>query len=126
MTAAKFMDVVVARLPSMRTTSSRGSISLNPSQNGGTLQPPRSPSKPTSVKSVSSIFQMLLRALFTAAREIGIRSASDVVVARLPACARQAAEAVSVCTQVKMEDAPQIVQNSKVRMSRFSDTSSTT
>ena len=48
------------------------------------------------------------------------------VIAKLPDCAQQAADAVSACAQVKMEDAPRLVKNSKVRMSRLTDTSSTT
>ena len=48
------------------------------------------------------------------------------VISRLPDCGGQAANAVSVCTQVKMEDAPKIAQFSKVRMSRHMDTSATT
>ena len=48
------------------------------------------------------------------------------VIARLPRCDGQAVDAVSANTQVKLEDAPHIAQNSKVRMSRYVDTSSTT
>ena len=48
------------------------------------------------------------------------------VVSRLPWCAGQAADAVSVCTQVKMEDAPKISENSKFGMSRHLDSSTTT
>ena len=48
------------------------------------------------------------------------------IISRLPGCSGQAADAVSAYTQVKMTDAPQIAQNSKVRMSRYMDTSSTT
>ena len=48
------------------------------------------------------------------------------VIARLPD-ARQAADAVSALTQVKMKDAPKLLQlPSKVKMSRFLDTSSAT
>ena len=49
------------------------------------------------------------------------------VFAKLPDCERQAADAVSAYTQVKMEDASRIAQNPKVRMSTceyaFQDTS---
>ena len=48
----------------------------------------------------------------TAAKVVDIKS-------RLPACAGQAADAVSAYTQVKMEDAPTLLKNSKIRMSRF-------
>ena len=48
------------------------------------------------------------------------------IISRLPGCAGQAADAVSAYTQVKMEDAPQIIENSKIRMSRHSDSSTTT
>ena len=48
------------------------------------------------------------------------------VIARLPGCEGQAADSVSAYTQVKMEDVPQLLKNSKVRMSRCLDTSSTT
>ena len=48
------------------------------------------------------------------------------IISRLPGCSGQAADAVSAYTQVKMTDAPKIAQNSKVRMSRYMDTSSTT
>ena len=47
------------------------------------------------------------------------------IVSRLPACAGQAADAVSACTQVKREDAPKLLKN-KSRMSRFMDASTTT
>ena len=60
-------------------------------------------------------------------------SASQMTVAkvmdmrsRLPGCAGQAADAVSACTQVKMEDAPSLLKNSEVRMSRNLDTSTKT
>ena len=49
----------------------------------------------------------------------------DVFV-RLPDCAGQAADAVSAYSQVKLEDAPGLIKNSWVRMSRRMDTSSTT
>ena len=48
------------------------------------------------------------------------------VIARLPSCEGQAADAVSAYTQVKMEGAPRLLKNSKNRMSRRLDTSSTT
>ena len=48
------------------------------------------------------------------------------VIARQPGCAGQAADAVSVYTQVKMEDAPIVIEKSKVRMSRYLDTSTET
>ena len=48
------------------------------------------------------------------------------IISRLPGCAGQAADAVSAYTQVKMEDAPTLFKNSKVRMSRYMDTSTET
>ena len=48
------------------------------------------------------------------------------VIARRPHCDGQAADAASAHTQIKIEDTHQIAQNSKVRMSRYMDTSSTT
>ena len=45
------------------------------------------------------------------------------IISGLPGCAGQAADAVSAYTQLKMEDAPTLLKNSKVRMSRFLDTS---
>ena len=48
------------------------------------------------------------------------------VIARLPGCAGQAADAVSACTQVRMKDAPKLLNISKVRMSRYTGTSATT
>ena len=45
------------------------------------------------------------------------------VISRQPGCAGQAADAVSAYTQVKVEDAPKFHKNSKVRMSRYLDTS---
>ena len=48
------------------------------------------------------------------------------VFARLPDCDGPAADAVSVYTQVKNRRHSDIVENSKVRMSRHMDTSSTT
>ena len=47
------------------------------------------------------------------------------VIARLPDCDGQAGDAVSAYTQVKLEDAPKLL-NSKVRMSRHLDSSTTT
>ena len=47
------------------------------------------------------------------------------VKARLPGCGGQAADAVSTYTQVKMEDAD-VIENSKVRMPRYLDSSTTT
>ena len=54
----------------------------------------------------------------TAAKEID-------VIARLPDCDGQAADAVSANTQAKMEDAPRLLKKSKARVSRYVDTSST-
>ena len=48
------------------------------------------------------------------------------VIARLPDCPGQPADAVSAYTQVKLEDAPRLLKNSKIRMTRCLDTSSTT
>ena len=48
------------------------------------------------------------------------------VVSRLPGCAGQAADAVSVFSQVKKEDAPTLLKNSKIGMSRHLDSSTTT
>ena len=48
------------------------------------------------------------------------------IISRLPGCAGQAADAVSAYTQVKMEDAPQIIENSQIGMSRQMDSSTTT
>ena len=44
-------------------------------------------------------------------------------ISRLPGCARQAADAVSADTQVKMEDAPQIIEMSQIGKSRHLDSS---
>ena len=44
------------------------------------------------------------------------------IMSRLPGCAGQVADAVSVYTQVKMEDASTL-KKIKVRMSRYLDTS---
>ena len=40
------------------------------------------------------------------------------IISRLPGCDGQAADAVSAYTQVKMEDAHKIIENSKIGMSR--------
>ena len=48
------------------------------------------------------------------------------VIARLPRYAGQATDAVSAYTHVKMEDVPRLLENSRVRMSRYSDTFSST
>ena len=48
------------------------------------------------------------------------------VIARLLDFAGQAADAVSAYTQVKMEDAPRLLKSSRVGISRYMDTSSTT
>ena len=48
------------------------------------------------------------------------------VIARLPSCDGQAADAVSACTQLKIEGCSQRAQDSKVRLFRRIDTSSTT
>ena len=48
------------------------------------------------------------------------------IISRLPGCAGHAADAVSTYTQVKHGGCSKVVQNSKVRMSRHVDTSSTT
>ena len=48
------------------------------------------------------------------------------IISRLPGCSGQAADAVSAYTQAKMEDSPTLFLNSKVRMSRYLDTSTTT
>ena len=57
----------------------------------------------------SSTFQM------TAAKVMDI-------ISRLPGCSGQAADAVSACTQVNMEDASTLFKNSKVRVSKCPDT----
>ena len=44
-------------------------------------------------------------------------------ISRLPGCAGQAADAVSAYTRVKMEDASQNIENSKIGVSRHLDTS---
>ena len=48
------------------------------------------------------------------------------VIARLPDSGGQGADAVSLHTQVKMKDGQKILNDSKVRMFRYLDTSSTT
>ena len=48
------------------------------------------------------------------------------IISRLGGCAGQAADAVSAFTQIKMEDAPQIIENSQIGMSRHLDSSTTT
>ena len=48
------------------------------------------------------------------------------IIYRLPGYARQEADAVSAYTQVKMEDAPKIIENSQIGMSRHLDSSTTT
>ena len=48
------------------------------------------------------------------------------IISRLPGCAGQAADAVSAYTQVTMEDAPKIIENSQFGMSRHMDSSTTT
>ena len=45
------------------------------------------------------------------------------IISRLPGCSGQAADAVSAKTQVKMKDASRSLKNSKVRTSRYLDTS---
>ena len=55
----------------------------------------------------------------TAAKVMGMLS-------RLPGCAGQAADAVSVYTQVKMEDASTLLKKTEVRMFRYLDPSTTT
>ena len=46
-----------------------------------------------------------------------------MVLARSPGCAGQAVDAVSDDTQVKMEDAPKLLKNSKIVISRVGETS---
>ena len=48
------------------------------------------------------------------------------IISRLPGCAGQAADAVSAYTQVKMEDAPKLLKNSKIGVSRHLDSATTT
>ena len=47
-------------------------------------------------------------------------------ISRLPGCAGQAADAVSAFIHVKMEDAHEIIENSKIGVSRHLDSSTTT
>ena len=47
------------------------------------------------------------------------------IISRLPGCAGQATDAVFVCTQVKMEDASKIIENSQIGMWKL-DSSTTT
>ena len=48
------------------------------------------------------------------------------LIAKIPGCARQAADAVSSYTHAKMEHAPSLLKNSKVRLFRYLDTSTET
>ena len=48
------------------------------------------------------------------------------VISRLPRCAGQAADAVSACTQVQMEDASESLKIPKIGMSRHMDSFTTT
>ena len=48
------------------------------------------------------------------------------IISRPPGCAGQAADAVSAYSQIKMEDAPTLFENSTVRMSRYFDPSTET
>ena len=48
------------------------------------------------------------------------------IISRLPGCAGQAADAVSAYAQVKMEDAPKLLEIPKIGMSRHLDSSTTT
>ena len=48
------------------------------------------------------------------------------IISRLLGCDGQAADAVSAYTQVKMEDAPKLLKNSKIGMSGHLDSSTTT
>ena len=48
------------------------------------------------------------------------------IISRLSGCDGQAADAVSANTQVNMEDASQIIKNSKIGVSRHLDSSTTT
>ena len=48
------------------------------------------------------------------------------IISRLPGCARQAADAVSAYTQVKVEDAPKLLKIPKFGMSRHLDSCTTT
>ena len=55
----------------------------------------------------------------TAAKVMDIKS-------RMPGCAGEAADEVSAKTKVKIEDAPKVVENSKIGMFRHLDSSTTT
>ena len=55
--------------------------------------------------------------------KVHLRAKVMDVTSRLTGCAGQAADAISVYSQVKMEDAPLLFKKSKVRMSRYLDTS---
>ena len=48
------------------------------------------------------------------------------IISRLSGCDGQAADAVSACTQVKMEDAHKLLKIPKIGMSRHLDSSTTT
>ena len=48
------------------------------------------------------------------------------IISRLPGCDGQAADAVSACTQVKMEDAHKLFKIPKIGVSRHLDSSTTT
>ena len=48
------------------------------------------------------------------------------IISRLPGCDGEAVDAISAYTQVKMEDAPKLLKNSKIGMSRHLDSSTTT
>ena len=63
--------------------------------------------------------------VFTSASQMTAAKVMDII-SRLPRCAGRAADAVSAYTQVKMEDAPKILKNSKIGMSRHLDSSTTT
>ena len=48
------------------------------------------------------------------------------IIARLPGCAGQTADAVSAYTHVKMQDAPTLLKIPRVRVSRYLETSTKT
>ena len=48
------------------------------------------------------------------------------IISRLPDCDGQSADAASVFSQVKMEDAPKLLKISKIGVSRHLDSSTTT
>ena len=48
------------------------------------------------------------------------------ILSRLPGCARQASNAVSAYTQVKMEDVPTLLKTPKSECPRYLDSSTTT